>query len=193
MKTVLLLILSAFCVCAQPFSLGVKVGLPLNDFINTVSSSNPAVTANTDRFIVGPMAEVHLPLGLGIEANALYRRFSYSFTNGLGVSAGSSAWEFPIVAKYRFPTRIVRPYVEAGVAWDHVSGISASFFGSNITVNQNNTVTGAVIGFGAEVKLPVIRISPEIRYTRWTDQHFNVVNILSSNQNQAEFLVGITF
>jgi len=34
---------------------------------------------------------------------------------------------------------------------------------------------------------------PEVRYTRWTSQHFTLPNILNSNQNQAEFLVGITF
>ena len=26
-----------------------------------------------------------------------------------------------------------------------------------------------------------------------TDQHFNIANVLHSNQNQAEFMVGITF
>ena len=66
---------------------------------------------------------MRLPLGLSVEFDALYRHFSY--TNVLGsagnavTSVGSSGnWEFPLVAKYKFPSKIVRPYVEAGVAWD---------------------------------------------------------------------------
>ena len=50
-----------------------------------------------------------------------------------------------------------------------------------------------MLGVGVELKAAIIRISPEIRYIRWTDQHFNLGNVLQSNQNQAEFLVGITF
>ena len=30
-------------------------------------------------------------------------------------------------------------------------------------------------------------------FTRWTAQHRNVANVVNSNENQAEFLVGVTF
>jgi hypothetical protein len=40
----------------------------------------------------------------------------------------------------------------------------------------------------------VIKISPEVRFTRWSDQHFlDPAGLLKSNLNQAEFLVGISF
>ena len=52
-----------------------------------------------------------------------------------------------------------------------------------------------LIGAGGVLGVFVLlHIVPEIRYTRWGAQHFLDPNsFLSSNQNQAEFLVGITF
>jgi hypothetical protein len=50
-----------------------------------------------------------------------------------------------------------------------------------------------VIGGGVGIHAPFLHISPEVRYTRWTSKHFGVSNLLNSNQNQAEFLLGITF
>ena len=48
-------------------------------------------------------------------------------------------------------------------------------------------------GAGLDIKALILHISPEIRYTRWTAQYFNLSGVLDSNQNQAEVLVGITF
>ena len=59
---------------------------------------------------------------------------------------------------------------------------------------NNRTTTGFVISGGIDIKALIIHIAPEIRYTRWGARHFLDPNGgLSSNQNQAEFLVGITF
>jgi hypothetical protein len=47
-----------------------------------------------------------------------------------------------------------------------------------------------------ELKALLLKITPEIRYTRWGTTQFNSVisgGTLRSNVNQAEFLVGITF
>ncbi len=42
--------------------------------------------------------------------------------------------------------------------------------------------------------LPFWHLSPEIRYTHWGAKHFlSQVGDLSSIQNQAEFLLGLTF
>ena len=136
---------------------------------------------------------MRLPFGLGFEFDALYRHFNYTdITGSLNQITGTSHsgdWEFPLLAKYRFPTRIVRPYVEAGVAWDTLSGIGGS---AGITA-QHSTVMGGVVGAGIDIHALVIHIAPELRYTRWTSQYFTIPNVLHSNQNQAEFLVGITF
>lgn len=185
---------------AQLFSAGVKVGLPLTDFIHTVETGT---TTTTNRYLVGPTAELHLPFGFGLEADALYRHFS--FTNV--VSSGATAltdvntageWEFPLLVKYRFHGKLARPYVDAGVAWDTLRGLTStvrSVTGSSSHSSSANesTTMGAVLGAGIDIHILVIHILPELRYTRWTDQHFTISNVLHSNQNQAEFMVGVTF
>ena len=191
MKLSLLLLSISALASAQPFTAGVKVGLPLTDFLNTV---NGTTSSTTNRYLVGPMVELRLPAGLGVEFDALYRHFDYtnlvgSTVNAVTSTGSSGAWEFPLVAKYKFPSRIVRPYLEAGVSWDTLMGVTNAV---GVTL-QNNTVMGAVVGGGVDIHAVVLHISPEIRYTRWTSQHFNVANVLHSNQDQMEFLVGITF
>jgi hypothetical protein len=191
MKIPLLLLFASTLAFSQPFTAGIKVGLPLTDFLNTV---NGTASTTTNRYIVGPMVELRLPFGLGVELDALYRHFDYtnivgSTVNAVTSTGSSGAWEFPLVAKYRFPSRIVRPYLEAGVAWDTLMGLTTT---AGIT-SQKSTVMGAVIGGGIDIHAIILHVSPELRYTRWTSQHFNVAGVLHSNQDQAEFLVGITF
>ena len=65
---------------------------------------------------------------MGIEGDVLYRRFNYNVT-ALGLATGSTssnAWEFPLLVKYRFPSHVVRPFVDGGIAWDHVDGLANS-------------------------------------------------------------------
>jgi len=53
---------------------------------------------------------------------------------------------------------------------------------------------GFVIGGGVDIKLLLLRVSPEIRYTRWgQDAAVNSFPGAISNVNQAEFLVGLSF
>lgn len=210
MRPVLLLLAGALAACAQPFSFGVKGGLPLNDFLNTVNNGPLNFSSNTGRYTVGVEAELHLPFSLGVEFDALYRHFSYTgITNLVDVvsttSTAGNDWEFPLVAKYRFPSRIVRPYVEAGVAWSTLQGVNQSFenlLNGKITTGstsspaelQKNTTTGFVLGAGLDIHALIVHITPELRYTRWGAQHFLDPNGgVQSNQNQAEFLVGVTF
>lgn len=192
MRPLALLFLGAITAVAQPLSAGLKIGVPLTDFINTVSSQS---FTTTNRYILGPTVELHLPAGFGVEFDILYRHYRYSEILGavgsaLTSSTTTGAWEFPLLLKYRFPTRVVRPYVDAGVSWDKLSGLTSTFSGSGL---QNNTTMGAVLGGGLDIHLLIVHILPEVRYTRWTSQHFNIGNIINSNQNQAEFLLGITF
>ena len=206
MKPLFLLLFGAASASAQLFSWGVKAGVPLTDFLNTAESQQFAFTSTTDRFIVGPTAELHLPFGLGVEFDILYRRFNYNGSGTLaGVvtssSASGNAWEFPLLAKYRFSTKIVHPFVDAGVAWDTLSGLTQAITKNNITsttstpAELNTTSTrGFVMGGGLSVKVLVVHLAPEIRFTRWGAQHFIDPNgLLHSNLNQGEFLLGITF
>lgn len=50
------------------------------------------------------------------------------------------------------------------------------------------------IGVGAEGRAGIFRIAPEFRYTRWGWENFRVPgNLLHTNQNQVDFLLGIRF
>ena len=187
---------AALCL-AQPVAAGVKGGLPLTDFVNTVQSGSATTTSD---YAVGPMVELRLPLGLGVEFDALYRHFNYtspvsSAASALSTLTSSGDWEFPLVAKYRFHGKLVRPYVEAGVSWDALSGLKSTV--ENVVApppsEQHSVTMGFVMGGGIDIHVLVLHIAPEIRFTRWTSGHFNIANVVNSNQNEAEVLVGVTF
>jgi opacity protein-like surface antigen len=185
---------------SQPFGFGVKAGVPLTDFLDAASNQQFSFNTTTNRYVIGPMAELRLPFGLGVEINALYRHFGYAGANTVNTTTSVGAWEFPLVGKYRFKGSLVHPYLEAGVAWDKLSGLTqtvSSTVGSLVGTTSNppelrhNVTTGFVFGGGLEVKLLILRIAPGIRFTRWGDKHFLDPNgLLHSNLNQAEFLVG---
>jgi opacity protein-like surface antigen len=213
MRFLCLLTLTAASVfAAGPIGIGLKGGIPFNDFTNAVSSGQFNYTSTTQRYIVGPMFELRLPGGFGIEADALYRRFHYGSVGNLvdvlvTTNTSSGAWEFPIVAKYKFKAPIARPYIEGGIAWDTLQGLKQDVVRTVVPTKtttttstsspaelQKSTTTGFVLGVGLDVKALFIHLSPEIRYTRWGAKHFiDPGGLLNSNQNQGEFLVGIKF
>ncbi len=227
---------------AQPISFGVKGGLPLTDLLNATSlvdTLGPAgfsnYTSMTSPYIVGPTVEGRLPLGLTIEFDALYRHLNYTdsfFTCALcEASEGMTKtragdWEFPLLLKYRFPTKRVRPYVDIGVAAETLMNLAQTGFTQTVPLFgavgppmnaatstpaelNDRAVAGFVTGAGVDIHLLFLHFSPEIRYTRWGAQQFvgpsgvippgsgpsaaNVFRAISSNQNQVEFLLGITF
>jgi opacity protein-like surface antigen len=214
-RTLLLLAVAASSAFCGPLSVGVKGGVPLTDFFTAVNSGNAGLlnfTSGTNRYIIGPTVQLNLPAGLAVEFDALYRHFNFNATSSLvdvftNNRATGNAWEFPLLAKYRFPTPVVKPFVDAGVAFDTLSGLKETVVTTLVPNRQttttttsnprelkNSTTTGFVIGFGADIHAVFVHISPEIRYTRWGSAHFAIPNgSLLSNQNQAEFLVGITF
>jgi len=197
---------------SQPFSFGVKGGMPLTDFIDAAKSQNFTASTTTNRYVVGVTGELRLPFGLGVEADVLYRHFSFGSsglvpgTGGVSVTQDttSGAWEFPLLAKYRFKGKFFRPFLDAGVSWDKLSGLTQTVtktignVAGTTTANpfsaSNDVTRGFVMGGGVDVKVLLIHISPEVRFTRWGAKHFiDTTGLLNSNQTQAEFLVGITF
>src|SRR5579864_7761516 len=118
----LLLLTTAF---GQSFSVGVRGGVPftgaLSDLtthgVDTISRS----FSNSNQYIIGPMAELHLPFGLSVEADALYRPLNLTTETQIApqpavlrTSKNVSSWEFPILAKLRVPlVPLVKPYVDA--------------------------------------------------------------------------------
>ncbi len=212
MRPLLLFLFVSAGACSQPFSAGFKGGVPLTDFFSTVESGRIGYTSTPNRYIIGVAAELRLPFGFGVEVDALYRHLNYASNSGTtgvttviqSATTTGNAWEFPLLAKYRFPGSIARPFVGAGIAFDTLQGLTQTV---RQTVSGNTTTettslptelrrknaTGFVIGAGLDIHA-VLHIQPEIRYTRWGAKHFlDADSFLQSNQNQAEFLVGITF
>lgn len=201
MRPLLLLLCSASAILAQPFSAGIKAGVPLSDFVSATQSGTFDYTSTTQRYIVGGTAELHLPLGFAVEFDALYRHLQYSASGNIaGILATSSTtagnWEFPLLLKYRFAFPVVRPYVDGGVAWDALTGLKQTITqgATNPFEVKNNGATGFVLGAGIDIHAIFLHISPELRYTRWfTAPISDATGVLQAGQNQAEFLVGFTF
>ncbi|HVW09607.1 MAG TPA: outer membrane beta-barrel protein [Bryobacteraceae bacterium] len=185
---------SAFC--QLPISLGIKGGGALTDAFSDRSATVGGVTTRTyspqGDYIVGPMLELHLPMGISAEVDALYRplhlRTEFASTAGSFSGPGTvNSWEFPILAKYHFGIPFVKPFIEAGPSFRHVS----QFAGDTPHLSTN----GLALGAGVEAKALFVRIAPEFRYTHWgTDSNRGTSPFTpSSNPNQVEFLIGISF
>jgi hypothetical protein len=177
-----------------PISLGVKGGWPLTYALS--DSNGPGLTrfySNSREFIVGPMVELRLPLRFSVEADALYHPFNVTTasTNSSTVLSDTSysVWEFPILVKYHFGGHFLDPFVGAGPEFRTQPG---GLFSQNFT---NISRDGFVLAGGLDFKLKIIRISPEIRYTHWGGDSASAAPAatVSSNQNQAALLVGISF
>ncbi|HUP02871.1 MAG TPA: outer membrane beta-barrel protein [Bryobacteraceae bacterium] len=196
MKTIVLALLGAVAAVAQPVGFGVIGGMPLADAFS--ASNGFTFHTNSKSYILGADLELRLPLGLGLEANALYHPLSSSGTgSGNMESVSGHSFEFPIMAKYRFPSKIVKPFVEGGVSFGTLSGLTetvASGLGvTNKPATSNNPV-GVVLGGGVDIHALILHIAPEIRYTRWDKALFtDPTSVMQGSQNQAEFLVDIVF
>jgi hypothetical protein len=183
LQTILCFFVLAGLARAQPVVAGLKIGAPFSDVFQNESAPTAAtLTASSNSYTLGPYVEVRLPLHFAVEADALYR--GLHFHNALG-STSAGQWDFPIVAKYKLLKGPVKPYIEGGLDFSHISDVK-NFVTANHTSNF-----GIVLGAGVEIHALVLRISPELRYTGDVLKNFD--SIVSSNRNQVAFLVGIGF
>jgi hypothetical protein len=195
----------------------------IGDDAGAVTSSEEYV-GKTRRFTIGPWIELGLPLGLAVEFDALYRRVYYEYnasarspSSGLRIlntTNTADRWEFPLLVKYRFPASLfaARPYASVGASVSRISGeeqiretisrpINTVFRSVGTLPDLPDLIRRRTLGFvaagGVELRLAVIRLSPEIRYTRWGQENFQEAfpapPILRSNLNQVDFLLGLTF
>jgi hypothetical protein len=198
MRVLSLILFFSAAAWAQLFSAGIKAGLPLTDpFENLTSQSTLTIGetihtySNSKKFVAGGMVEIHLPFGISIEADGLYRplRLITDVTNvglaGMGRdSVNYTSWEVPIVAKYRFlHTPVVKPYIEAGPNFRFLSAPLDHFMSGH----------GFALGGGVEFKTWKLRITPELRYTRWGSDYNSSLLYIKSNPNQAELMLGVTY
>ena len=179
---VLLLSIAAY---AQRPTFGVKVGIPVSA-VCEAESLGSAGSANScaDRYVVGPALMIYVIGGFSVDLAALYSRVQLqgaarsTLGPSFSIQRSGSAWEFPMVAKYRIGKNNAAPFVGAGPTLRRVSmhGENVTIPGnpspgqpvtSATTVEENRLDAGVVLAGGVEFKTRIFRLSPEIRYSRW--------------------------
>ena len=204
--------MAASAASSQSLSVGLKGGVPLADALKVTDRTR--YFSDKAPYVIGPAVEVHLLLGLSAEVDVLYRNLEYSSRIQLESPAPPApvfearttgqVWEFPFLAKYRFPGVLVRPFVSAGLSYRYLAHLKerSAFAGSTGSFQvtdrppelTGHNAVGPTLGAGLEFKVRRVRISSEIRYTRWGASSFKAaLGGLVSQLNQADFLLGIAF
>lgn len=199
-SVVLLLASAAF---SQSLSVGLKGGVPLFDAFKITDTTR--YFSDKAPYVIGPALELHLPLGLSAEADLLYRNLEYgSGTQVTNARTTGQVWELPFLVKYRVPGVLVRPFVSAGLSYRRLARLKerSGLAGSPATVSVTDQPpeltgrngVGPTLGAGLELKVQRVRISSEIRYTRWGASGFKAaLGGFASQLNQADLLLGIAF
>lgn len=176
----------------------------------------PCYSANTKKYVIGPTMEIRVVTRWAVELDALYNRTDYSgfvgiqspvYPIGVGVISSSAvvnSWEFPVMVKHRFSFDRVGLFVDAGPSFRYVgvsSQVTSTIFGAPPNVTsfttdhpnelQNRFSAGFTVGGGIELHYGKLRISPEVRYTRWGFPNIEQ-GALASNPDQLTFLLGLT-
>jgi hypothetical protein len=199
----LLILMICSPLIAQTFSFGAKAG------IGTNRSGFGGLNSESKPYLVGPVLEFKLPVGLSIEASALYSRLgesSFAPANGeVGVGPTfwrlrANSWEFPILAKRYLPEyrRGIRPFVSGGYAIRRVSfdEYSLTVFGPqrlDLTAppDARNPTHGVAAAAGFQIPFGPLKIAPEVRYTRWITVPDG--SWAAQQKNKVGLLIGFTF
>lgn len=202
----------------KPVKLGLKGGVPITDMMSAGNTSmfdggqqfpGSAYTSSAPRYILGVSSEFKLPYHLRFEVDGLFRRGGFNSSLPLGpfASLGNyqqtsfNQWEIPGLFKYNISVGHFRPFVDFGASYRHISTISQRTFGptivgagytDNASEIANRNSFGGVAGFGMTFKKGIFELTPEFRYTRWANKAF-IGNGLSSNLDQGDFLLGLSF
>lgn len=214
MRKTALLFLVAWGAGAQTFTLGVLGG------VRATGSFTGNLTDESRRYVVGPSADFELPLHFSLEIDALYRRFGYSYAFVVPIVPGSltvtrerdNSWEFPVVAKFHLPIRGhpfsgigVAPRIlsgrtdQSGYTTDYFTRLPSQPFSGSYKTNYDPTV-GLVVAGGVELDVGRLRLTPQVRYTRWNARFldetvrntgFLGLESYQAPQSQADVMIGI--
>lgn len=200
MRVQVLIALLTAPLCAQPVSIGAKIGVSLGDSMPRYGESRP--------YLVGPTVEVRLPAGFALEGSAIYRRLGQTTVLLYGPMAETSslvayrvrgnAWEFPLIGKYYFGKSAWQPFLGTGWAFRTVGW---HYQGSTTTTNPAGTPfvvpidtkgrselgVGATITAGVRVRAGRMSLLPEFRFTRWGTDY------APSRRNEGGFFLGFRF
>ena len=191
---------------SQLLYFGVKAGTPLSASTSSAIVGSRAgsglSTLDIRRYSIGPTFEIALPFKLRFEADVLYKRLDRTDHSFLGTSFGNitrvaaNAWEVPLLLKYPFLGGRYRPFVVLGGTFRRIESFAGTDtfaygpppFYNVVRFQVNDSLTQGGMAFGAGLRiitLGPLKITPEIRYTRWTSLDF------LPTKNQVEFLVSL--
>ena len=138
-------------------------------------------------YIVGAMVEFGLPWRMALEIDGLYRPMNFTSAVVLPNEPLNSAspntivtWEFPVLAKYKFPMHKLKPLIEVGPSFRSSGNLNGSAPSSY----------GGTFGLGVEAHVWKVKLTPVIRYTHWAGEGRYEPH---TKRNQAEALVGISY
>src|SRR5205823_781156 len=91
----------------------------------------------------------------------------------------ANSWELPALVKFAILPGPVRPFVDAGASWRHITGIQQirntltqfNLESNNAAEFNKRNDVGFVFGAGVEFKAGWLRVTPEFRYTRWGSEN----------------------
>jgi|SRR5579859_6339449 len=191
---------------AQRISVGAEAGVPVTESFDTGFIYRGSFDPTTVRYVVGPAVGVSLGHRFAAEVSALYQPFSFRQSNIMGTPSSwktaGNFWQFPLLLKYRLLEGPIAPYITAGPSLQLATNITQSF----ITIidptpvvshpqPDRRVIAGFTAGAGLGFSLGHLRISPEVRYTRWAAENFNFTqtNHVGTNLNQVQILVAFMF
>jgi hypothetical protein len=171
------------------FGIGVKGGYPFTDVMTTQSVAGlptPSLSTSSN-YMVGPVAELRLPLGFAVEVDGLYRSAEFQQTlAGIPVTAvKANSWEVPYLAKWRFPIPVLKPFLVAGGSYRTFTSLPGN------TGSSNHGYGG---GAGLELRIARLRLSGEVRYFRWEAPEVTAIpSPFTLSRNQGQVLFGLMF
>jgi hypothetical protein len=215
-------LLTAPVAAAQILAVGVKGGALLSEQFEGADapsppptvSETPTFSSDPKRAVWGFAAEFAVSRKWSIEVDALRRRFAYSSARVSGnpgfpwdatASTDGRSWEFPVMVKRRLSQSSLRPYVTAGGSVLHFAkllqterDLPPGETGISLLTDvprelDRRTVAGATLAVGLEQDAKFLRLSTEVRYTRWLARAFRDPrgSGFRSELNQAEILFGV--
>ncbi len=139
--------------------------------------------------LVGGMLELRLNPHWSLEANGLFRQINgrvghfwppHEVSPGDGAPNPVVTWQFPVMAKYRFRGRRIKPFVAAGPSFRTAGNLNAN----------DPSHHGIAAGAGLELKWRTLKIAPSVRYTLWAADRRPQGS--QTGSDQVEFLVGFS-
>jgi opacity protein-like surface antigen len=185
-----------------PIGFGLKGGARLSDFTSDYSNSTVGQTTKQDHiYTIGPYAELHLPVGFSIEADLLYKKSGATLeaiangTTSVSRQFNFDSFDLPILLKKRFGEKALffRPFLEGGIANRYATGLPGSTSSTDpLTAGTHGGwQEGITLGGGVEFKVLLVKVSGELRWTRYGNISASTIPKISANQ--AEFLIGVGF